>query len=70
MPAALTHTHRPMLHRLQRQLRIWWLRFEISSAEQWIKDCAREGIHDTDNLVALRFAVQQLRVQLAIAEAS
>lgn len=70
MSAAVTHTHRPLLHRVQRCLRIWWLRFEIHSAEQWIADCAREGIAGTDSLLALRFSVQQLRVQLAIAEAS
>lgn len=70
MPAILTHTHRPLWHRLRRRVRIWWLRFEIHSAEQWIADCAREGIAGTDSLLALRFSVQQLRVQLAIAEAS
>ena len=70
MSATLTPTQRPLLHRAARLFRIWWLRWEISSAESWINDCARDGIHDSDSLTSLRWRVQELRVQLAIQEAS
>ena len=70
MTATLTPTHRPLRHRAARLLRIWWLRWEISSAESWINDCAREGIYASDSLTSLRGRVQELRVQLAIAEAA
>ena len=66
MSAAITYTRRPMLLRLQCAIAIAWLRWEISSAERWIKDCRGDGITNTKQLRHQELAVQALRVQLAI----
>lgn len=66
MSAALNYTRRPLLLRLQRALAIAWLRYEISSAEQWISDCERDGITDGEQLRHQRRAVEALRVRLAV----
>ena len=66
----VTPTRRGWLHCAARLVRIAWLRFEISSAEQWIAECAQAGIYDTDSLRELARQVQALRVRLAVAEAS
>lgn len=70
MPATITHTHRPLLHRMLRRLRIWWLHYEINSAEQWIAACEADGITHGTELHYQRKAVAALRVQLAMAEAA
>lgn len=69
MTAALTYTRRPLLLRLQRAIAIAWYRYEIRSDEQWIADCERDGITDTEQMHLQRKAVAALRVRLAIWQA-
>jgi len=66
----ITPTRRSLWHRVKRAVRVAWLRFEIDSAEEWIKDCAADGIFNTEHLRRLDLHLQAMRVQLAIAEAS
>ena len=68
--AHVARTRRSVWFRIERRLMIWWLRFEISSAEQWIADCAREGITTGEGLNRLRREVSLLYVQLAQWEAA
>ena len=66
----ITPTRRGVWHRIKRSVRIAFLRFEIDSAEQWLAECARDGIYDSQQIQHLNRHVQELRVQLAITEAS
>jgi hypothetical protein len=66
----ITPTRRGLLHRCVRQVRMAWLRFKIHSNEEWIEDCARNGIYGTVNLQYVERETQALRVELAIVEAS
>lgn len=68
--ACITPTRRGLVHHIVRRARMAWLRWEISSAEDWIHTCAREGIHGTESLRHLERHVQALRVKLALVEAS
>ena len=68
--AALLRTRPSLLRAAWRAVRIAWLRFEISSAEEWIATCEREGITNTEQLAYQRAHVEALRVRLCIAEAS
>ena len=70
MSAVLTPTHRGLLHRVRRLARIAWLRFLIAADEEWLRDCQPDGVLTTRQLDATRLHLQQLRVELAIAEAS
>jgi len=55
-----------LLHRLWRAVRIAWLRWEISSAEQWVGHAARDGVFDSNNLRQVRREISRLYVRLAI----
>lgn len=57
--------HRPAC-RLWRAVRIGWLRWEISSAEQWVRYAERDGVLESDNLRRVRREISQKVIQLAI----
>jgi hypothetical protein len=68
--AAITYTRRPLLLRVQRAVALAWLQYEITSAEQWIAACSRDGITDGEQLRHQRLAVEALRVRRALWEAA
>lgn len=55
---------------LLRRFVIWarsaMIRADISATEQWIADCARDGILDSRSLTECRLRVQRLRVDLEV----
>lgn len=71
MAAALcTPTHRGLWYRLRRWARIAWCEFEIHNLEEWIDDCARDGILSSKQMQGCDQRLQELRVELAVLEAS
>lgn len=68
MTAALTYTRRPLWLRLYCPIAIAWLRWEIDSAEVWIRQCARDGITTSEQLRYQRLYLEELRVRLAVWE--
>lgn len=46
------------------------LRYEISSAEQWVRACERDGIFDSYSVREVSKQIDVCRVKLAILEAS
>ena len=66
----VTRTRRPLGFRLRRLVRIAWLRFEIHSDEEWIASCTRDGIFEGLQLRYIRDRVAELRVALALEQAS
>jgi hypothetical protein len=63
-------TWRDIGRTLARPFAIAWLRWEISSHEQWIADATRVGILGTNNLIYCDRELQRLRVSLALWEAA
>lgn len=61
----ITPTRRPLLLRVKRLLHMAWLRYEISSAEEWLEDCRRDGIFDSLTLRQQRRHIATLYVELA-----
>lgn len=57
-------------HRIERLVRIGWLRWEISSTEQWVRYAARDGVFDSVSLRYMHRHLEALRVRLAVARAS
>lgn len=68
-PAPIT-TKTGYIARFWRWVRCAWLRARIWMTEDWLRDCARDGITDSLNLRAFRRDLEALRVQLAILEMS
>lgn len=67
MPATYIQLQRPALHqRLALRLRLLWLNYEIASDEQWIEDCRKDGITDSEQIRYQLAAVSNLIVQRAI----
>lgn len=58
--------HRPAC-RLWLAVRIAWMRWDLSSDEQWVRDAERAGIFDSENLRHVRHHMQAKRVRLALA---
>lgn len=69
IPAHVIPTRHGLLRRLARLARIAWLRWEISSAEDWIRDCERDGIYGTEQLREIERQIGVLRVRLMMVEA-
>lgn len=63
-------THRTLWHRIVRFARLATIDFEISALEEWITDCARDGILDSNQLTGCRYRLQELRCERAAVEAS
>ncbi len=57
-----------LLARAWRSVRSAWLRWEIWAAEDWIKQCAGDGILQSRSLRECRRQIEELRVQLALLE--
>jgi hypothetical protein len=68
--AIVIPTRRTRWHRIKRTCAIWWLRYEIHDAEEWIKNCERDGVTGPKQMQAQRRRVEALRVRLSLWEAS
>lgn len=49
--------------------RAWWC-FELSDLDSWIKECHAAGIGDTHHMRACYARCEELRVKIALLEAS
>lgn len=63
------YTWSQLLRDVVRPFAVAWLRYEISSHEQWIAAARADGIIGTNNLLHCNREVQRLRVRLALWEA-
>lgn len=52
-----------------RWLRALFLRYVIWETEHWLRDCARDGLHDGNNLRLVRAQLEANRVSLALLQA-
>jgi len=66
----ITPTRRTLAYRIRRIWRIAVLRLWIWCDEDWIRDANRAGIFETAQLKATATNLQELRIRLAIEEAS
>lgn len=66
----VTPTRRTLAYRIRRLWRIAVLRLWIWCDEDWIADANRAGIFNTEQLKATELNLQELRVKLAVEEAS
>ena len=66
----VVRTRRSLWFRLHRLARLAFLRFELDSIEAWIADCARDGILESRSLQHCADRAQELRVLIAVTEAS
>ena len=57
-------------HRIARAVRVVWLKWEISSTEQWMRYAERDGVMDSLSLRYMQRQLEVMRVRLAIARAS
>jgi hypothetical protein len=58
------------LQRLWRLVRIAWLRWQISTTEQWLAQLQRDGIINSLSVREFHKQVEAMRVELAIVEQS
>lgn len=63
-------TRRSLWQRLVRRSRLALIDFEIWSLEDWLDDCASDGILDSNHLTGCRYRLQELRCERAAVEAS
>lgn len=59
---------RPWWSRAWRAVLRQWKRWQIRSTEQYLRDCARDGLSDSLSLREFRLQLEELRVELALLE--
>ena len=70
MIATTTHTRRPLRLKLAQPFMIWWLRFEIASAEAYADHALAGGVLTADEIALLLANITPLRARLAMWEAA
>lgn len=68
MIATITHTRRPLWLRLLKPLRVWMLRADVASAEQYVEDVRACGVLNEQEIEALKSNIGPKRALLLMWE--